>query len=261
MAARKLLRVLILGSIVMLTGLSGKVFASRSRSASSALQATALSVTLSPSADNTLYEDSTGSTSNGAGEYFFVGRIDEPTDSIRRGLIRFDVTSSVPLTATIVNVTLYLTMSKTMAGPQPIALHRAAASWGEGSSNATSGGGGGGGIGAQAEAGDATWLHRFYSSTLWTTAGGDFASAASATTIVDINGVYTWSAPGLAGDVQAWLAAPSTNDGWVLVGNETSQMTAKRFDTKENSSLDDRPALVVTYLLLPNKVYLPLVSK
>ncbi len=65
----------------------------------------------------------------------------------------------------------------------------------------------------------------------------------------------------MVSDVQAWLDAPSTNDGWLLLGNETTSSTAKRFDTKENLDLNARPLLVVTYLLLPHKTYLPLISK
>ena len=62
-------------------------------------------------------------------------------------------------------------------------------------------------------------------------------------------------------DVQMWLDAPSTNDGWLLLGNESTSSTTKRFDTKENPDPNARPRLVITYLLLPYKTYLPLVSK
>ena len=65
----------------------------------------------------------------------------------------------------------------------------------------------------------------------------------------------------MTSDVQMWLDTPSTNDGWLLLGNEATSMTAKRFDTKENIDPNRRPLLVVTYLLLPHKTYLPIVSK
>ena len=51
-----------------------------------------LSVTLSPSKDNTLYEEPGGALSNGAGQYLFVGRTAQATNSIRRGLIQLGVT-------------------------------------------------------------------------------------------------------------------------------------------------------------------------
>jgi hypothetical protein len=260
MIVKRLPRFLLLGLILTVLGLPGLALASQPATSHTVplTPTDVLSVTLSPSADNTLYEDPNGSLSNGAGAYFFAGRAGMTANgAIRRGLIRFDVASSLPPTATIVSATLYLTMSQTVAGPQSVELHRVTASWGEGGSAAT----GGEGSGAPAAAGDATWLHRFYSSTLWTKPGGDFAATASATTTVNGIGLYSWSAPGMVSDVRVWLDAPATNEGWLLLGNETTSSTAKRFDTKENPVPNARPLLVVTYLLLPHKTYLPIVSK
>ena len=260
MIVKRLPRLLLLGLIVVVLSLPGLALASPSITphAVSSPSADVLTATLGSSADNTLYEDASGSLSNGAGAYFFAGKAGATAgEKIRRGLISFDVASSLPPTATIIGVTLYLTMSQTIAGPQTVGLHRATASWGEGTSAATGGEGGG----APATADDATWLHRFYSSTLWTTPGGDFVATASATTTVDGFGSYSWSAPGMIADVQTWLDAPTTNDGWLITGNETTASTAKRFDSKENPDPTARPLLVVTYLLLPHKTYLPLISK
>src|SRR5437870_11970403 len=55
-------------------------------------------VTLSPIADNTLYEPGgslTGDLSNGAGQDFFVGQAGVRA-GIRRGVIKFDVAGSIP---------------------------------------------------------------------------------------------------------------------------------------------------------------------
>ena len=258
MHIKKSLRLLILGFVLVLWSLPGLALASRNTTMPLATNAPTLSVALGSSEDNTLYEDSTGSLSNGAGAYFFAGRAGLTANgAIRRGLIRFDVGGRIPASATIVSVTLYLTMSQTIAGPQPVELHRVTASWGEGSSNATTMGGG---SGAPAAPDDATWLHRFYSSTLWTAPGGDFVVTASATTTVGGVGLYTWSSPGMIADVQAWLGTPSTNDGWLLLGNEATSSTAKRFDTKENPDPAGRPVLIIMYTL-PYNVYLPLTSK
>ena len=252
---KKSLRPLILAAVLVLLSLSGSALASHATQLPFAANAAAISVALGSSEDNTLYEDPTGSLSNGAGAYFFAGRTGQATGSIRRGLIRFDVAASIPPTATIVGATLYLTMSQTVAGPEPIQLHRVTASWGEGSSNATSMEG----DGAPATTGDATWIHRFYNSTLWTTPGGDFVATASATTMVDGLGRYSWSTPGMVSDIQMWLNAPAANYGWVLLGSESSSKTAKRFNTREYPEPNGRPLLVVTYMLLPHKTYLPLV--
>lgn len=260
MIVKRLPRFLLLGLILTVLGLPGLALASQTATSHTVphVPTDVLTATLGSSADNTLYEDPNGSLSNGAGQYFFAGRTNQASNSIRRGLIRFDVSSSLPPTATIVGATLQLAMSQTAAGPQPIELRRVTASWGEGSSNAITMGGGGG---APATPNDATWLHRFYSSTLWTTPGGDFVSTASATMTVGSDGAYSWSAPGMISDVQMWLDAPATNEGWLVLGNELTAGTTKRFDTKENSDPNARPSLVITYLLLPYKVYLPLVSK
>ena len=213
-----------------------------------------LSVTLSPSKDNTLYEDPGGALSNGAGQYFFVGRTAQATNSIRRGLIEFDIAGNIPTGSLVVSATLQLTMSKTIAGSQPVALHRLTADWGEGTSTAV----GEEGSGAAATPGDATWIHTFYTSTLWTAPGGDFVVTASATATVGSVGAYTWSAAGMVSDVQTWLDAPQANYGWLLLGNETTLTTAKRFNTREHSSPTARPVLIITYTYA---IYLPTVLK
>ncbi len=200
-------------------------------------------VTLDASKDNTLYEDATGSLSNGAGPGFFTGKT--VTGAIRRGLLAFDVAGGVPANATITNVTLTLTVTQAQATAQTIGLHRASADWGEGTSV---GGGTGGGAGGPATTGDATWLHRFFNTTLWSTPGGDFAGTPSATSSVGGLGTYTWaSTPALVADVQQWLDTPSSNFGWVIVGGEGASGTAKRFDSREHPTPSSRPKLTITY--------------
>jgi hypothetical protein len=191
--------------------------------------------------DNTLYEDPTGAQSNGSGERFFAGFTAIP--EIRRGLIAFDVAGAVPPGATIDSVALKLNMSKTIVGVQPVALHRALADWGEGASDAP----GEEGIGTFPETGDATWLHTFFPNDFWITPGGDFDPVASASQDVGGNGPYTWSSATMAADVQTWLDDPAGNFGWVVVGNESTDPTAKRFDTKENTVSSVRPVLTIEF--------------
>src|SRR5262245_32203595 len=81
-----------------------------------------VTVTLTSSKDNTLIENGTGSPpffSNGAGDSFFAGRTGQATNSIRRGVIAFDL-SSIPAGSTIISVTLKLNMSMTITGSQSI---------------------------------------------------------------------------------------------------------------------------------------------
>jgi len=201
-------------------------------------------VTLGPSRDNTLFEDPAGNLSNGSGPHLFIGRTSlGGGDLIRRAVLAFDIASNVPQGATINNVSLTLSMSRTIAGAHPATLHRLTADWGEGASDA----GSPGGTGAPSAPGDATWIHRFYNTDTWATPGGDFAPIASADTSVGDFGSYVWSGQGLVDDVQAWLDQPSNNHGWVLRGDESADTTAKRFDSREHPTPGVRPILEIDY--------------
>lgn len=197
---------------------------------------------LNPSKDNTLYEDLTGSLSNGAGAQFFAGKTGaNAQQKLRRGLIAFDIAGNIPASSVIDSVKLKLTMSQTVSGPQTIQLHRVLADWGEGTSEAL-------GNGAPATLGDATWTFRFFNTLSWTKDGGDFATAASASQTVGGIGVYFWnSTPQMVADVQAWLNAPESNFGWLVRGNESSSQTAKRFDSRDHITPANRPLLTVFY--------------
>jgi hypothetical protein len=246
---------LALGAWAWLSGLSGTPSpAAAAPVARPKLAVSPVTATLVASKDNTLIENPTGSLSNGVGDSFFAGRTGQGSNSIRRGVIAFNL-STIPAGSTIISVTLRLHVSMTLAGTQPITLHQLLADWGEGASDA----GGGGGGGAPAAPGDATWLHRFYTTTLWTTPGGDFTLTPSAATQVGATGFYQWRSPQMVTDVQGWYNNPSTNFGWLLRGNENSSGSAKRFDSGENSTPANRPVLIVTYL--PPPIYLPLIRK
>jgi len=197
--------------------------------AASAAEADTVAVTADR--DNTLYEDALGALSNGSGEHFFAGTT--VLGDIRRGLIHFDL-SAIPPGSTIASVVLTLNMSRTVAGPSAVSLHRATADWGEGASDAP----GQEGSGAAAEVGDATWLHTFFDDSFWSQPGGDFVAAPSATTVVDGEGVYSWGTTAeMTADVADWVADVSQNFGWVVVGEESPQgvqgATTKRFDSRE----------------------------
>ncbi len=203
-------------------------------------------IQLGASRDNTLYEDFRGAWSNGAGSYMFAGST--AGWAYRRALIAFDVAGSLPRGSTIVAASLRMHMSKTISGNQSISLHRLLSDWGEGASNAP----GEEGEGAPSQPGDATWIHTFYDTQHWTTPGGDFLAAPSAAAIVGGVGFYTWqSTPDLAADVQAWLDHPEQAFGWLILGNESTWTTAKRFDTRENGVIEFRPLLTIEYIPVP----------
>ncbi len=197
-------------------------------------------IQLTASQDNTLYESADGSLSNGQGDYIFVGTTARGSQK-RRALVQFSFSGELPDSAQLTAVSLNLFMSKTRAASTPVSIHRLTQAWGEGSSNAS----GDEGAGIAATNGDATWLHRRFDTELWQQAGGDFEATASATTDVIGNGLYTWTSSQLLADVQLWLADPAQNFGWIVLGDESQSTTAKRFNSRENSS--DPPTLILTY--------------
>ncbi|QXD14276.1 DNRLRE domain-containing protein [Rhodocaloribacter litoris] len=197
-------------------------------------------IELTPVKDNTLYESTSGDISNGSGPHFYVGRTNR--GDRRRALLAFDVAGNLPAEARIQSVTLVLQLSNEPpgAGPSAVSLHRVEADWGEGSSNA----GSPGGTGTFAAAGDATWLYRFFNTDRWTNPGGDFDDTPSATTSVDNPGTYTWTSERMAGDVQDWLERPDENFGWILIGDELNNGSARRFDSRESTT---PPTLTITF--------------
>ena len=207
-----------------------------------------IAVDIPAAMDNTLYEDATGSLSNGLGEYLFAGRNSVNGDQkIRRGLIQFDVAATIPAGVIISTAELILNMSQTSSLTQGVGLHRLVTAWGEGTSDAPTGEG----QGAPSTLNDATWRHTFFPGPLWPTQGGDFVAAPSATLPVAGLGVYTWSGAQLTLDVRDMRDNPIFNFGWLLQGNETIPQTTKRFDSKDNLSPAHRPVLRVTYFQGP----------
>ena len=85
------------------------------------------------------------------------------------------------------------------------------------------------------------------------TVGGDFDATASATANFTTNNSFpVWASSGqMATDVQGWLDTPATNFGWVVIGTEGTQQSAKRFDSRENPNAANRPKLRVFYTVVP----------
>src|SRR5256884_9980646 len=191
--------------------------------------ASALTVSIIPSKDNTLYEydPAEGDHSNGAGFHFFAG--ENAMGEIRRGVLAFDIAGTIPPGSTITAVSLSMNMSMTPTGAVTVELHKLLADWGEGTSHAPMGEG----DGAPATPNDATWRHRFFDTIFWTMQGGDFSATVSASQSVGVVGPYTWSSQQMVADVQDWLDNPAGNFGWLVLGDEKPTMTTKRVDTRE----------------------------
>ena len=205
-------------------------------------------VSIQASKDNTLVQSGSGGVSNGAGTSIFVGRVgtNPPGNPIRRGTVAFDIAGNVPAAATVDSVTLTLNLSRLKTATlRTVSLHKVLADWGEGTSSS------GGGKGATATTNDATWLHRFFSGSTWTSAGGDYSGGASGSQSVGGFGNYSWTSAQMASDVQGWLDNSSTNFGWIIIGDEVTSKSIKWFHSREASSAANRPVLSVTYTVPP----------
>lgn len=198
-------------------------------------------VDIPASKDNTLFQDSTGASSNGMGEYFFAGRTGGTTAANRRGVIAFAVASVVPAGATIEDGSLILEMTASVSPALNVTLYRLEADWGEGASDAT----GAEGQGAPSDPMDATWLHTFFDNQFWIAPGGDYTAAVSAGVPVGATGTYVWTSPQLTTDVQDMLDNPADNFGWIVIGDETADFSAKRFNSRQNATAP--PILRVAY--------------
>jgi len=213
--------------------------------------ARAQTVQIAPSRDNTLFEPTTVvDKSNGVGPQFYSGRTNG--DRLRRGVLRFDVAGAVPGGSTITGVTLRVNCSHVPvfdgANARTQRLRRATSDWGEGTSDA----GVNNGDGVTPTPGDATWNHSFFSSSFWTTPGGDQSATLSSSVDVTGTGLYAFpSTPQLVADVQDMLDQPGGNFGWVVSGEEVVNGTARAFDTREAPTYPFyngvAPVLEVTY--------------
>lgn len=174
-----------------------------------------------------------------------AGQINKPGE-VARAFFRFDV-SAIPAGSIITNVTLQFRVSKeAIGGPaDTVALHRLLVDWAEGA-KAT------GNHGTDASPGESNWIWRQRDINRWAAPGGlagtDFAAAASATLTWNQPATYTFqSTAGLIADVQAWVDAPASNQGWLLKSDtESVEAGAKRVVSREGTAAQ-RPQLVIGY--------------
>jgi len=201
----------------------------------------ATTLVLEAARDTAMFADSVDYAS-GAGQ-LFVGNT--AGSQARRTLLWFDL-SQVPAGMRVVEASLRIVVNRHAPGApvSVVALHRVNGEWGEGGSNPGSGNGGG----DQARPGEATWRHRFHgdAATAWSQPGGDYVVTPSATVPFSGRGLFTWSGPGLVADVNAWRASPALNHGWIVIGEERENYTARRFDSRETGSSFSRPQLQLT---------------
>ena len=216
--------------------------------------------------DNSLFEytELSGDLSEGAGSWIFSGRTNQPANEgpIRRGLILFDlVNSGIPPNALVTRVTLQLHLCRRPrlrpAGDGPLPPP-GGLGW-EGKSFSQ-------GTGGTPTPGDVhlavpLLVSRSRYSRCLDNAGRDFSPAASADTMVDNIGAYTWSSLQMVLDVQDWLLRAGNQLRVDHPGNETLSKTAKRFDSRQNPTAANRPLLIIEYQPELKTFYFPIVMK
>ncbi len=194
-------------------------------------------VSLTLQKDNTIFSESVN-LSLGANGSVFVGRTNQGND--RRALVQFDM-GTIPSSATITNAELKLQTTNGQGGARDVNVHSLTQAWGEGASDNASNPGQGG----VATTDDCSWAYTFWSQSMWTNNGGDFNSTSLATASVNSSGSITWTSQGLIDFVQDVVDGSTTNFGFIFIGDESTNQTAKRFNSKESSG--QVPELIVTY--------------
>ncbi len=241
-------------------------------------------LSMTSSKDNTLYEYDPADpqsplNSNGSGDFFSAGR-NRSRSLIRRGLIQFDL-SSIPTGAVVVPATAALTLEvidmpkrDTTGESRDFWLVRLDRDWGEGASEANAGVSGAG-SGAPAMEEDATWLHTMYDPAIhdprnpnpvdpgyWPQEGalgnvpldptvyGDPAGTVPAAPYL---GPVTFALPAMEADINAWVANPTSNFGWIVLGDErigdSSRSSNRGFASGEHA--DHPPLLTFEYTIVP----------
>ncbi|MEM8946964.1 MAG: DNRLRE domain-containing protein [Planctomycetota bacterium] len=205
----------------------------------------AATVMLGASKDNTLFSnESTGNVFSNALGSLFAGRTGPQGPGAQRALLAFDVASAIPAGATITDAQLTLDIARSGGGSgnDVYTLHRVEKDWGEGTSDTTRG------EGVAATPGDATWIHTIFDSETWDNPGGDFRERGTASATLSNFGPATWeSTTQMVLDVQAWLDDPSSNFGWILIGDESVSSSSRQFGSRESSF--GAPVLQIGYVI------------
>jgi len=206
-------------------------------------------ITVYSSADTVIRQDQTGDNF-GAYNQVWVGRSGK-SNPVRRALFEFDL-SSIPAGATINSASLRLTAVGFHTSAS-FGLYRTLVDWGEGVKTGKGGG--------TAAAGEASWNNRLTGTAAWGTPGGlagtDYIATSSAAQTVSGTGAFTWSSAGLLADVQYWYANPTKNFGWFVISSleGTANGSVNRLATRENTTVANRPQLIIDYSVATPSVF------
>ncbi len=213
-------------------------------------------VTLQAVKDNTIYSES--DSSYGAGVCLQVGRpgLTRPNQIlIRRALVQFDL-SSIPAGSQIASARLDLFRLAPGGPGNRLRVFRLLQEWGEGNSGA--------GdscspppkqFGRAPTESSSTWNYRFFGPReVWETEsgvplhGGSFrATFSDSETIDPLAQVVDLASSGITNDAADWVRDPSSNHGWILLGDEVNLGTGMRFASRQDSVDAHPPSLTVFF--------------
>eukprot|EP00056_Hartaetosiga_gracilis_P001442 m.44957 g.44957 ORF g.44957 m.44957 type:complete len:298 (+) comp10643_c0_seq2:69-962(+) len=189
-------------------------------------------------------EDASLSFSNARGDGLYIGKISQGL--ARRSLVYFDVSElrgELDTTSDIESASFILYERRiNWPDDSTITVHRVLEPWDEGSSSAV------GGKCQVSSSADASWtLRNVGTNVTWMGgAGGTFEETPSATIQVSIGDEeYIWTGTGLLEDVRKWINGSEPNYGWIVIGNEIEDQTAKSFGSREYPDETKRPHLLL----------------
>jgi len=158
-----------------------------------------------------------------------------------RGLLKFDLASSIPSNAVVTsaNLTLTLVTSPTSTNLW-FTLHKVLQGWTESA---------------------ATWTNRLSPPAPWSAPGAapptDYSSSVTQSNLILGNVVpatFTFaSGPAMLSDVQDWVNHPENNFGWILVCEleDILERRVRKFASKERLITNQRPSLEIQFELPP----------
>ncbi|MEA2715432.1 MAG: hypothetical protein QOG91_460 [Candidatus Parcubacteria bacterium] len=185
------------------------------------------STMFTPVEDTMITNDPQISSPQGSGPAFYTGT--SGTGPNFRSLLKFDL-SIIPTNAIVTSVTLTLRCVEAAPVSNWVDLHRLLKPWSENAS---------------------TWTNRL-AATPWNVPGAaaplDYASEVSQSAFMTGVGSFTFTgSSGLAADVQNWCANPSDNFGWFMVSRSLEQRTVRKWASRENATVSNRPILLIEY--------------
>jgi hypothetical protein len=157
-----------------------------------------------------------------------------------RFLVKFDISSIIPATATVISASLHLYFNQDIIVPAYMEMYKLTTDWGAGND-----------CWSAAAAGECNWTDAIKGTTAWTTPGGDYVTPgilgvnASGSDTSDL--YLSLTGTGLI-MVQDWVSNPSTNYGVIFkIADETTASNLISFHSSESASSVLRPKLVVTF--------------